>query len=224
MCSTNAPYLLDNAAAEAPARLAALASMYDATTTRHLLARGVGPGWCCLEVGGGNGSIASWLANRTAPSGRVVATDLDTRFLDTVCVPNLDVLRHDITRDALPDRTFDLIHARLVLVHLEQWEQVLERLIAALVAEEFDSDSLPPDPAASDGEVLLETYLAVARLMTDRGFDRPANYRQLREQMIDASYVTAKEVDADLARLDDEDFMMPSSILWSVWGQRPDAP
>lgn len=41
---------------------------------------------------------------------------------------------------------------------------------------------------------------------------------------IDASYVTAEEVDADLARLDDEDFMMPSSILWSVWGQRPDAP
>ena len=267
MCSTNAPYLLDNAAAEAPARLAALASMYDATTTRHLLARGVGPGWCCLEVGGGNGSIASWLANRTAPNGRVVATDLDTRFLDTLCVPNLEVLRHDITRDALPDRTFDLIHARLVLVHLEQWEQVLERLMAALkpggwlVAEEFDSDSLPPDPVASDGEVLLKTYLAVARLMTDRGFDRRfgrrlfarmrangftsvgaearlemlrrdsagvslsrANYRQLREQMIDASYVTAEEVDADLARLDDEDFMMPSSILWSVWGQRPDAP
>jgi hypothetical protein len=51
-----------------------------------------------------------------------------------------------------------------------------------------------------------------------------ADYRQLREQMIDASYVTAEEVDADLARLDDEDFMMPSSILWSVWGQRPDAP
>src|SRR4249919_1547951 len=132
MCSTNAPYLLDNAAAEAPARLAALASMYDATTTRNLLARGVGPGWCCLEVGGGNGSIASWLANRTAPNGRVLATDLDTRFLDTLSVPNLEVLRHDITRDSLPDRTFDLIHARLVLVHLEQWEQVLERLMAAL--------------------------------------------------------------------------------------------
>lgn len=56
--------------------------------------------------------------------------------------------------------------------------KVLERLMAALkpggwlVAEEFDSDSLPPDPVASDGEVLLKTYLAVARLMTDRGFDR----------------------------------------------------
>ena len=41
MCSTIAPYVLDNAAAEAPARLAALASMYDATTTRHLHARWV---------------------------------------------------------------------------------------------------------------------------------------------------------------------------------------
>jgi hypothetical protein len=33
----------------------------------------------------------------------------------------------------------------------------------------------------------------------------------------------AAEAPARLA-LDDEDFMMPSSILWSVWGQRPDAP
>lgn len=267
MPSTTAPYLLDNAAPEAPARLAALASMYDATTTRHLLARGVGPGWRCLEVGGGNGSIATWLANRTAPHGHVLVTDLDTRHLETLSIPNLEVLRHDIVNDSLPERTFDLIHARLVLVHLAQWEQVLDRLLRALkpggwlLAEEFDSDSVPPDPVVSEGEVLLETYLAVARLMTARGFDRRfgrrlfarmrakgfanvgaegslemlrresagvslirANYSQLRDQMIDAGYIKAAGVDRDIAWLDDENFMMPSSILWSVWGQRPDVP
>src|SRR5215208_1768130 len=178
MHRTGSPYLLDNAVAEAPARLAALASMYDATSVRHLLDRGVGPGWQCLEVGGGGGSIAAWLAHRVAPHGRVLATDLDPRFLETLSIPNLEVRRHDIVTDPLPERTFDLIHVRLVLVHLEQWEQVMERLIAALkpggwlVDEEFDSASLPPDPLVSPGEVLLKTYEGTARVMTDHGFDR----------------------------------------------------
>ena len=77
MTSTGSPSLLG---ADAPARLSALASMSDATTQRYLLDRGVGPGWHCLEVGGGGGSIASWLANPMLPDGRVMATDLDTRF------------------------------------------------------------------------------------------------------------------------------------------------
>jgi len=63
----------------------------------------VGPGWHCLEVGGGGGSIASWLANRVLPDGRAVATDLDTRFLETLSIPNLEVRRHDIVTDPLPE-------------------------------------------------------------------------------------------------------------------------
>jgi len=46
--------------------------------------------------------------------------------------------------DPLPESTFDLIHVRLALVHFSQWESVLD--------EEFDSDSLPPDPVTSPGE------------------------------------------------------------------------
>jgi 2-polyprenyl-3-methyl-5-hydroxy-6-metoxy-1,4-benzoquinol methylase len=79
MTTKASTYLLDNAAAQAPARLAALADMFDATTRRHLLDRGIRPGWRCLEVGGGNGSIAKWLAERVLPDGDVLVTDLDTR-------------------------------------------------------------------------------------------------------------------------------------------------
>jgi SAM-dependent methyltransferase len=178
MTATPAPYLLDNAAEEAPARLAALEAMFDTHTRRHLLGRGVGPGWHCLEVGAGNGSVAAWLAERVGRGGRVVATDLDPRHLAARVVPDVEVLRHDLTADPLPEAAFDLVHARLVLVHLRDWERVLVRLVAALkpggwlVAEEFDSDSLPPDPTVSPGEVRLATYGALARLMADRGFDR----------------------------------------------------
>ena len=181
MPTTAAPYLLDHAAAEAPARLDALAAMFDAHTRRPLLARGLRAGWHCLEVGAGKSSVAAWLAEQVGPGGRVVATDLDPRHLEPVTEaagPALQVMRHDLTRDPLPEGVFDLVHVRLVLVHLAEWEAVLERLVRALkpggwlVDEEFDSDSLPPDPAVSPGEVLLPTYRAMARLMAERGFDR----------------------------------------------------
>ena len=171
-------YLLDNAGKEAPARFSALSAMFDSGTIRHLEERGVRPGWHCWEVGGGGGSIATWLARRVGPTGRVLVTDIDPRFLETLNVPNLEARRHNIVSDSLPPETFDLIHARLVLVHLPQWEKVLQRLISALkpggwlLDEEFDSHSVPPDPSVSPGEVLLKTHMAMARLMADRGFER----------------------------------------------------
>jgi len=172
------PYLLDNAGREAPARFAALSAMFDPGTIRHLEERGVGLGWHCWEVGGGGGSIATWLARRVGRMGRVLVTDIDPRFLETLKEPNLEVRRHNIVSDPLPQETFDLIHARLVLVHLPQWRKVLERLISALkpggwlLDEEFDSDSVPPEPSVSPGEVFLKTHTALAQLMRDRGFDR----------------------------------------------------
>jgi SAM-dependent methyltransferase len=265
--TTSNSYLLDNAGHEAPARFTALAGMFDAGTIRHLDARGVGAGWRCLEVGGGGGSIAAWLADRVGPDGRVLVTDIDPRHLsalDPARAANVDVQRHDIVSDPLPEAAFDLIHARLVLVHLAEWEHVLRKLLSALkpggwlVDEEFDSDSMPPDPAINPGETVLKTQVALGKLMSARGFDRRfgrrlytrlrmlgfvdvgaeargcmvsagspgamlarANYEQLREAMVDAGYVTDREVDDDLARLDDPAFVMPSSIMWTAWGRRP---
>jgi len=263
MRSADATYLLDNAGGDAPDRLAALSVMFDPGTKRHLMDRGLTAGWHCLEVGGGGGSIATWLAEQVGPSGKVLATDIDPRFLETLRTPSLEVRRHDIVNDPLPEAAFDLIHARLVLNSLPRWKEVLQKLVAALkpggwlVDEEFDSESVRPDPAQSPGEVLLETHVAMGRLMTDRGFDRRfgrllfgrlreqgladvgaearmvmvqggspaasllrANYRQLRGQLVEAGYITGPDVDHDLARLDDAEIMMPSSMLWAAWGRR----
>ena len=159
----------------ASTRFAALSALFDATTQRHLGDRGVAPGWHCLEVGGGGGSIARWLAERVGPNGRVLATDVDTGFLKTIELPALEVCRHDITRDPLPDRTFDLIHTRMVLMHLPLRDQVLSRLRNALkpggwlVCEEFDRVSAPPDPDLSPGEIVLKTHQAMGRVHRDQG-------------------------------------------------------
>lgn len=125
-------YVFDNAAPEAASRLEALAEVYDPGTVRHLEARGIDSGWHCLEVGGGRGSVASWLAERVGAAGMVLATDIDPRHLDTQGLENLEVRRHDILRDPLPADTFDLAHTRLVLSHLADPDSALETMVAAL--------------------------------------------------------------------------------------------
>lgn len=115
-------YTMDNAWHAARRRLGLLEAEFDEGTRYHLLARGVSNGWACLEVGAGNGSVAEWLSERVGPAGRVTATDLDTRFLEALSRPNLEVSQHDIVADPLPETTFDLIHCRLLLMHLPQVE------------------------------------------------------------------------------------------------------
>jgi SAM-dependent methyltransferase len=90
----------------------------------------------------------------------------------------MEIRRHNIVTDPLPDAAFDLIHARLVLIHIPEREKVLARLIAALkpggwiVEEEFDSQSLPCDPLQIPGEVQLKTQAAVFRLLDEQGVER----------------------------------------------------
>jgi SAM-dependent methyltransferase len=171
------PCILDNAGKEASTRFHALSSAFDPGTIRHLEDAGVSRGWRCLEVGGGGGSIAAWLAARVAPTGHVLVTDIDPRFLDSLKLSNAEVRRHNVAIDPLPESAFDLVHARLVLVHLPEREKALARMAATLkpggwiLVEEFDS-SVSPDSVLSPGEVLTKTHIAMTRLMDDRGVDR----------------------------------------------------
>ena len=176
--SSGSAYLLDNAGREAPARFDALSVTYDHDSICHLQNRGVSEGWQCLEVGGGGGSITAWLADRVGSRGRVVVTDIDPRFLEPLSAQNVEVRKHNIVTDPLPEATFDLIHARLVLIHLPEREKVLARLVSALkpggwlVDEDFDSASLLPDPTVNPSEVILKTQVALMRMLQDRGVER----------------------------------------------------
>src|SRR5262245_13791576 len=106
-------YAYDHAWTEERVRLVGLESALDPGTRAHLLRLGVGPGRRCLEIGAGGGAIALWLAEHVLPNGKVVATDLETDFLEQQAArsPAVEVLRHDITVEDLPTG-FDLVHAR----------------------------------------------------------------------------------------------------------------
>ncbi|WP_304452173.1 class I SAM-dependent methyltransferase [Nocardiopsis sp. YSL2] len=108
-------------------RLKVLCDVFDPLATTTLDRLGVRPDARCLEVGAGTGSIARWLAQR-AVDGEVVATDIDTSGLRGLPEDNITVLRHDVTSGEFPESSFDVIHARLVLSHLPERDEVLRRM------------------------------------------------------------------------------------------------
>ena len=97
------PYIFDNAAEpETAERFNSLDALYNFRTFRFLETTGISPGWRCLEVGGGSGSVAAWMAERVGPSGRVLVTDVDPRFMERSPrrrPANMEVRRHDIGAD-----------------------------------------------------------------------------------------------------------------------------
>lgn len=176
-------YVFDNSWEKERERLAGLEAALDPGTTRHLDAIGVGPGWTCLEVAGGGGSITEWLCDRVGPKGHVVATDVNTRFLDALTEPNLEVLHHDVTVDELPEHAFDLIHTRLLLEHLPARDIALKRLVSALkpggwvIVEDLDwgpitaspiqIQAYPPDRTRRS----VKVWRALLRVMQSAGYD-----------------------------------------------------
>jgi SAM-dependent methyltransferase len=62
----------------------------------------------------------------------VLATDLETRFLQAVEGPNLEVRRHDILSDPLPEAYFDLVHTRWLLHWLPARQEAVRRMVNTL--------------------------------------------------------------------------------------------
>ena len=263
--ATSNVYPLDNAHGKADTRMDLLARLFDAPTQRALERVGVAPGWQCLEVGGGGGSVARWLAARVGASGRVLCTDINTRIIESHRggPPNLEVRVHDIANDPLPAANFDLVHARLVLIHVIERERALERMVEALkpggwlVIEDFDTASIQPDASVNRYETPLPTSEAVRAYLTRNQdgyfgrrlhgrfrelglqdvyaegrllmFDRRnggnelmrVNFEQIGQDVIKAGLLTQQQLDADLAKIETDEYAMPSPIMWSVAGRKP---
>jgi len=107
-------------------RLGLLESVLDRHTRSRFKALGVKPGDHVLEVGGGGGSVARWLAEQNA---QVTVTDLDTTFLEELADHGVRVLRHDMYTESFPPGSFDFIHARYVVIHLPDPDKAVARLV-----------------------------------------------------------------------------------------------
>jgi SAM-dependent methyltransferase len=128
----NPHYTLPNNWEFADERLALLGAAYDPPSIALAQRLGVRAGWRCLEAGAGGGSFARWLCSATLPGGRVLAVDADPRHLADLPDRGGEVEQIDLAADELPEREFDFVHTRLVLLHIAQRDKILERLARAL--------------------------------------------------------------------------------------------
>jgi SAM-dependent methyltransferase len=128
-------------------RLALMSSLLDPIEIACIDRLGVRPGWRCLELGCGNGSISLALAERVAPTGHLVASDIDIAYIADLQVPCLEVRRIDILQDAIEEGSCDFVVARALLHHLSPARKVLGRMVAALkpggVLLSIEPDMLP---------------------------------------------------------------------------------
>ncbi len=72
------------------------------------------------------------MADRVGPSGQVCAVDLSTKFLSAQLPPHVEIRQADIRTVPLSADSFDLVHARYVLIHLPDYEVALSAMLAAL--------------------------------------------------------------------------------------------
>lgn len=177
--STVPSYSFDNDDPEASDRHRYLSAILDEATFARLGSLGDLTGRRCLEVGAGGGSVAAWLARRAGPGGRVVATDLNPRHMTPH--EGYTVLRHNLVTDPVPAGPWDVIHSRLVLMHIPQRREILHRLAAelapggALVIEDWFTATgslvlAAPDP---ETEALVNAYqeMLIGRILPANGTD-----------------------------------------------------
>lgn len=173
-------YLLDNRQTEAGQRFDALAALFDPTTFRHIERFGIGSGWRCWEVGAGGSSVVSWLAKKVGPTGKVVATDIDTSWATSAVRPPIELRVHDVGVDEPPGEGFDLVHARLVLVHVADRERALRSMIRSLrpggrlLVEDADPALQPlacPDERGPEQQLANRLRHGFRELLTEHGAD-----------------------------------------------------
>jgi SAM-dependent methyltransferase len=135
----------------------------------------VHPGGRALEVGCGPAGSIELLAERVGPTGLVTAVDIDPahvafarKFVADRGLENVEVVQSDARAMNLPAASFDLVHARLLLVNIPSPEQVVAEMVRLvkpggwLISDEADgaANLCHPPHAAWDRlhEILQAAY------------------------------------------------------------------
>jgi SAM-dependent methyltransferase len=148
------PYILPHTLTGERQRLALMSDLLDPLHQRLLEKLGIRPGWRCLEVGCGNGSISQWMATKVAPKGQVVATDLDLRYIANLHTPNLEVRQLDILKNQPESAKYDLVTARAILHHIPSPQKAVQHMVELLkpggILLSIEPDFLPATAATPE--------------------------------------------------------------------------
>jgi len=161
-------YLLSGQASELP-RLQVQSRVWEPAARELLAEFPSGNGKRALDVGcgvmGWLGALSAWVGT----TGGVVGTDVDEKmlagakqYLEDSELTNVELKQDDLFNSALPERSFDLVHARFQIAPLGRGsEQVAIYLKwvrpgGLLVLEDPDMSSWRINPAAPSAQRLIE--------------------------------------------------------------------
>jgi ubiquinone/menaquinone biosynthesis C-methylase UbiE len=105
--------------------------------TAELLDRiGLGPGQSAIDLGCGPSGILDLLSAAVSPGGHVVGLDADpahtalaTQYVGELGLANVEVATADARRTGLPPDSFDLVHARTLLVTIPDPAEVVAEMV-----------------------------------------------------------------------------------------------
>ncbi len=181
----NAVYALGSSSGES-ARLQRQAEELAPDSAVLLDRVGLRPGDSTIDLGCGPRGVIDLLAERVAPSGRVVALDADpahvamaSEFVARRGLSGVEIVRGDARHTGLESDSFDLVHARTLLITVPQPAEVLAEMVrlarpggwvAGLEPDTGAAICYPPHPAF---ERLCEIFtMAFARNGADPHFGR----------------------------------------------------
>ena len=142
-----------------------------------------------LEVGAGSGGMLAWFADQAGPTGDVLGLDMDLSRAE----PPGGVVRHlkaDIYAPPAEPGAFDLVYARLVLMHLHDPDAALARIIdwakpgAIIAIADLDCSVAAPADRSAEGAELFDEQLHIVRAaMVRTGLMDPAFGARLPDMM-----------------------------------------
>ena len=130
------------------------------------------PGHSAIDLGCGPRGILDLLAERVLPGGRVAGLDADpahtamaAEFAAGRGLAEVKIVTADARRTGLPSRSFDLVHARTLLVNIPDPVQVVAEMVrlarpggwvAAMEADTEHTMCYPPHPAVTRVSEIFE--------------------------------------------------------------------
>jgi ubiquinone/menaquinone biosynthesis C-methylase UbiE len=156
-------------------RLRRQAQALEASTAALLDRIGLKAGMHCLDVGCGPGEVMRLMGQRVGAAGRVVGIDLDAGLgneaagiLRATGESRFDFISGDIHEvDSLPGAPFDLVYARLVLIHSPNPQALLRAMYrwvkpgGYLVVQDYDFRTLDAYPRSEPIEAFRWVFQSV---------------------------------------------------------------
>jgi len=132
---------------------------------------GLGAGSRAIDLGCGPQGVLDLLSERVGSTGRVIGIErnrrsaaIAKRFVVDRALNNVDVLQRDATATGLPGASFDLVHARLLLVNIPHVEAVVREMVrlarpgGVVASHEADYVSHMCDPPLRAWDRLFEIF------------------------------------------------------------------